>query len=165
MRPTAAGLALFLGVAFACTTQTAPSASPPPTPTPDRASENPEDIRARIPNRPTPPQPESKFPPPQQSAEEEEREANKANEPELLHVQPAIRLDGAPFPKKVTYEPSLVEAKRLRYVAADAAPGGDGSAEHPWRDLQDALCQLVPGDRLLLTPAVYEGSFRIGPNC
>src|SRR5215472_290627 len=114
----------LLGAFFACTHAAPtphPAPSPVPTATPERASENPEDIRARIPNRPTPPQPESKFPPPQQSAEEEEREANKPNEPELLHVQPSIRLDGAPFPKKLTYEPSLVEAKRLRYVSADAA--------------------------------------------
>lgn len=154
-------LTAFLAVLFACTHD----APLPPTGTPDRASENPEDVRARLPYRPTPPQPESKFPPPQQSAEEEEREANKANEPELLHVQPSIRLDGAPFPKKITYEPSFLEARRLRYVSSDAAAGGDGSLEHPWKDLQEALCQLVPGDRLLLTPAVYEGSFRIGPNC
>jgi len=149
----------LLGAFFACIH------NPPPNRTPGGPSDNPEDVRARMPYRPTPPQPESKFPPPQQSAEEEEREANKANEPDLLHVQPSILLDGAPFPKKITYEPGLVEAKRLRYVSADAAAGGDGSADHPWNNLQEALCQLIPGDRLLLTPAVYEGSFRIGSSC
>jgi hypothetical protein len=151
----------LLGAFFACTH----NPPPPPNRTPGGPSDNPEDVRARMPYRPTPPQPESKFPPPQQSAEEEEREANKANEPDLLHVQPSIRLDGAPFPKKITYEPGLVEAKRLRYVSGEAAAGGDGSAEHPWNDLQEALCQLVPGDRLLLTPAIYEGSFRVGSSC
>ena len=54
------------------------SAPPPPalTPTPGRASDNPEDVRARMPMRPTPYQHETKFPPPQQSPEEEEKKSN-----------------------------------------------------------------------------------------
>jgi parallel beta helix pectate lyase-like protein len=118
-----------------------------------------------MPFRPTPPQPESKFPPPQQSPQEEAERANKPNEPELLHVQPAVLLDGSPFPQKITHEPKLQEARRLRYVSPDAAEGGDGSLEHPWKDLNTAFCGLLPGDRLLLTPAVYEGTFRVGSDC
>ncbi len=56
----------------------APPPPPAPTPTPGRASDNPEDVRARMPLRPTPYQHETKFPPPQQSAEEEEKKSNSA---------------------------------------------------------------------------------------
>jgi hypothetical protein len=156
-----AGFVLVLAALFACTR----GAPPAPIGVPDRASENPEDVRARMPFRPTPPQPETKFPPPQQSVEEEALRANKPDEPELLHVQPAILLDGAPFPQKTTHEPNFPEARRLRYVSPDAVTDGDGSLERPWKDLDQALCRLVPGDRLVLAAAVYEGSFHVGPSC
>ena len=135
--------------------------TPTPTPVPPRASENPEDSRARMPLRPTPFQPESKFPPPQQSEEEEERKANKPGEPELLHGEPAVFLDGQPFPEKQLYEPKLPQARRLRYAAADAKDAGDGSAERPWKDLQSALCSLEPGDRLVVASGIYAGAFRV----
>src|SRR5262249_8230228 len=53
----------------------------------------------------------------------------------------------------------------MRYVSADATSAGDGSAEHPWSNLQDALCRLEPGDRLLIASGIYAGSFRIGTGC
>ena len=58
------------------TAGTAAAPPPAPTPTPGRASDNPEDVRARMPLRPTPYQHETKFPPPQQSPEEEEKKSN-----------------------------------------------------------------------------------------
>ena len=162
------GLALAALLA-ACTTRPAsgPAAAPAPRPTatPGRASDNPEDVRARMPLRPTPFQPESKFPPPQQSAEEEERKSNRPGEPDLLHGEPAILLDGEPFPERKPYDPKFPEARRMRYVAADAAGTGDGSAEHPWKDLQDALCRLEAGDRLVVASGIYAGSFRVAGTC
>ena len=144
-----------------------PGNSPTPTLTPaaPRASENPPDVPARQPFRPTPPQPESKFPPPQQSRAEEERESNQPGEPDLLHGEPGVFLDGEPFPPRQAYQPKFPEARRLRYVAADASAPGDGTFEHPWKDLQDALCRLEPGDRLLLSAGIYSGSFRISGAC
>ncbi len=140
-------------------------AAPTPTPTPGRASDNPEDVRARMPRRPTPFEPESKFPPPQQSAEEEARKSNAPAEPDLLHGEPAILLDGQPFPERKPYDPHFPEARRMRYAAADAASAGDGSAGHPWKDLQDALCRLEPGDRLVVASGIYAGSFRVAGSC
>jgi hypothetical protein len=113
-----------------------------------------------MPLRPTPFDVESKFPPPQQSEEEEERRANKPGEPELLHGEPAVFLDGQPFPERQLYEPKFPEAKRLLYVDAAAAAPGEGTAEHPWRDLQHALCSAQPGDRIVVANGIYTGAFR-----
>ena len=160
--------ALALAFAAACSSRApSPPQSPPPTPTapPHNAAENPEDVRARVRFRPTPPQPESKFPPPQQSAEEEARTSNPAVEPDLLHGEPPILLDGKPFPERTPYDPKFRQARRTRYVAADASGTGDGSPEHPWKDLQQALCGLEPGDRLVLAAGIYAGSFRIAGSC
>jgi hypothetical protein len=160
--------ALFSGCAAQPGTAAGKPAAPGPTPTPAALppdSENPEDVRARIPMRPTPPQPENKFPPPQQSEEEEQRTSNAPGEPDLLHMEPSVLLDGKPFPERTNYEPGFPDARRLRYVSATAAGPGDGSFERPWRDLQDALCRLEPGDRLVVSADVYEGSFRVGGPC
>jgi hypothetical protein len=118
-----------------------------------------------MPARPTPFQPETKFPPPQQSAEEEERKSNSPVEPDLLHGEPAVLLNGAPFPERKPYDPKFPEARRMRYVAADASGSGDGSSEHPWKDLQDALCRLEPGDRLVIASGIYAGTFRVAGSC
>ncbi|MDQ6894575.1 MAG: right-handed parallel beta-helix repeat-containing protein [Acidobacteriota bacterium] len=157
------GLALLFSLSFALWGR--PERSPTPTPAAPRASENPPDVPARERFRPTPPQPESKFPPPQQSREEEERESNQPGEPQLLRGEPGVFLDGEPFPPRQAYQPNFPEARRLRYVAGDASNDGDGSFQHPWKDLQDALCKLEPGDRLLLSAGIYSGSFRIAGGC
>lgn len=118
-----------------------------------------------MPLRPTPFQHETKFPPPQQSAEEEERKSNRAAEPDLLHGEPAVLLNGQPFPARNPYDPKFPEARRMRYVSVDAKTSGDGTSEHPWKDLQDALCRLEPGDRLLIASGIYAGSFKIAGKC
>ena len=110
---------LFALLVISCATR-----QKPPATTTAQASENPPDVRARMPGRPKPPQPESKFPPPQQSEEEEKRLANRPGEPTLLHGEPAILLNGAPFPEKKDYEPGFPEAKRIRYVTVE----GSGAA-------------------------------------
>lgn len=158
-------LVLVQGCAPPRSSASAPPPAVSPTPPALRASENPPDVPARMPFRPTPMQPESKFPPPQQSEEDEKRTSNRPGEPELLHAEPAVLLDGEPFPAKETYDPKFPEARRTRYVSADTTPGGDGSVEHPWRDLQEAFCRLEPGDRLVIAAGVYSGAFRIGDAC
>lgn len=159
MRRMAVVLALLV-MAISCRSANKQQTTPPP-----QASENPPDVRARMPDRPKPPQPETKFPPPQQSEEEEKRLANRPGEPTLLHGEPAIFLDGTPFPAKKDYEPGFPAAKRTRYVTTEGSGTGDGSLEHPWTSLQDAFCQLEPGDRLVLSAGIYVGSFRIGGAC
>ena len=150
-------LPLVLAAACTATPPSAPPAPPPtPTPAPLSAPENPPDDRARMPLRPTPQQPESKFPPPQPS--------DAAEDLELLTGEMSVLLDGAPFPEEKTYDPKFPEARRIRYVAADASGPGDGSQENPWKDLQEALCKLEPGDRLLAA-GIYEGAFRVAGPC
>jgi hypothetical protein len=158
-------LVLLVSVPCALSGRDVLSPSPTPTPASPRASENPPDVPARERFRPTPPQPESKFPPPQQSQADEERESNQPGEPQLLRGEPGVFLDGEAFPPREAYQPNFPEARRLRYVAADAPSSGDGTSEHPWKDLQEALCKLEPGDRLLLAAGIYSGSFRIAGAC
>lgn len=160
-------LAVLPGLlAAACATQPAsspPAPAPTPTPAPLRAPENPPDARARMPLRPTPPQPESRFPPPQLS--DATKDPSASAEAELLPGEMAVLLDGAPFPEKKPYDPRFPEARRIRYVALDASGPGDGSQERPWKDLQEAFCKLEPGDRLVLAAGIYEGAFRVAGPC
>ena len=148
-------------------TEPTPTPTPTLTPTsgPQKASENPPDVPARMPLRPTPFQPESKFPPPQQSEEEETRTSNRPGEPDLLHGEPAVLLGGEAFPEKKLYDPKFPDARRIRYVSADASGPGDGSNEQPWKDLQNALCRLEPGDRLVVAGGIYTGPFRVTGTC
>ena len=151
--------ALLLALAAAC----APD-RPKPAPAPEAAPQNPPDVRAAIP-RPTPVRRETKFAPPQQSEEEEARESNRPNEPELLHADPGLSADGRPFPARHIYDPKFPEARRLRYVSADPGEAGDGTAARPWRNLQDALCRLEPGDRLVVLSGIYRGPFAVSGAC
>jgi hypothetical protein len=50
-------------------------------------------------------------------------------------------------------------------VSSDVREAGDGSFEHPWNDLQAALCVLEPGDRLLIMGGGYPGPFAIDGDC
>jgi len=142
----------------------APGPTATPTPQPQNPAENPEDIRARQP-RPTPLDTETKFPPPQQSAEEEARSSNRPNEADLLPGERAVLLDGRPFPERQPYDPKFPAARRTRFVSVEASGPGDGSLEHPWKDLQQALCALEPGDRLVVASGIYTGSFRVAGAC
>ena len=56
-------------------------------------------------------------------------------------------------------------AARTLYVSVKAAPGGDGSQERPWKDLQAAFRALSPGDRLSVGEGAYRGPFRIDASC
>jgi len=174
MRARTLGAALAAAALVAslrCAKGPAPSAPPPtPTPTPRGASathnpaENPEDIRARLP-RPTPLDTETKFPPPQQSPEKEAVESNAPGEPDKLGGERPVLLDGRPFPERRPYDPKFPDAKRTRFASAEAAAPGEGTLEHPWRDLQQALCALEPGDRLVIASGIYTGAFRVGGSC
>ena len=50
-------------------------------------------------------------------------------------------------------------------MSANVREAGDGSFEHPWNDLQTALCVLEPGDRLLIMGGGYPGPFAIDGDC
>ncbi len=91
--------------------------------------------------------------------------SNRPGEPELLHTEPAVFLAGEPFPAKSVYDPNFPAPRRTFYVNPDSKTPGDGTLEHPWIDLQDALCRLEPGDRLVLAAAIYAGSFRVAGPC
>ena len=41
------------------------------------------------------------------------------------------------------------------YVNQNAQPGGDGSKEHPFRQIQQAAEKAMPGDEVLVAPGVY----------
>jgi hypothetical protein len=153
-------------VASALTARLSAAPTPPPTPTPSSVNpaENPEDIRARQP-RPTPLDTETKFPPPQQSKEDEARDSNRPNEGDLLQGERPVLLDGRPFPERRPYDPKFPEGRRTRFVSIEATEAGDGSLEHPWNDLQKALCALEPGDRLVVASGIYTGSFRVAGAC
>jgi hypothetical protein len=69
-------------------------------------------------------------------------------------------------PPDLTRHPIAVPtAERTFYVRRGADPGGDGSIEKPWRDAQEALCLLAPGDRLVFTPATYRPPLIVGEAC
>lgn len=163
-------LALGAAAALRCANPPAPTsaAAPPTTPTPrvtpHNAAENPEDIRARLP-RPTPLDLETKFPPPQQPPDKEAVEANAPGEPDKLGGERPVLLDGKPFPERRPYDPKFPDARRTRFVSLEAKDPGDGTLEHPWRDLQHALCALEPGDRLVVASGIYTGAFRVGGGC
>ena len=54
---------------------------------------------------------------------------------------------------------------RLLWVASRGESGGDGSEARPFNDLQAALRQLRPGDRLVMRPGRYFGPVRIDESC
>ncbi|HEX4439518.1 MAG TPA: right-handed parallel beta-helix repeat-containing protein [Thermoanaerobaculia bacterium] len=145
----------------AAATRTPTPAAQSAKPTPNNPSENPEDIRARLP-RPTPLDTETKFPPPQQPPDKEAIESNAPGEPDKLGGERPVLLDGKPFPERRPYDPKFPDAKRTRFASAEAKDAGDGTLEHPWRDLQHALCALEPGDRLVVASGIYTGAFRAG---
>lgn len=61
--------------------------------------------------------------------------------------------------------PETPPAGRTLHVASGATAGGDGSWEHPWKDLQESLCRLEPGDRLLVLAGGYPGPLSVGEEC
>ena len=78
----------------------------------------------------------------------------------------AVLLDGAPFPERQPYDPKFPEARSGCASPRPRRPApGDGSLEHPWKDLQQALCALEPGDRLVVASGIYTGSFRVAGTC
>ena len=168
MRPGARFVVAAAALTAATFSAAARAAAPPPTATPTPAAhnpqENPEDVRARLP-RPTPMDTETKFPPPQQAPDEEARTANAPSEETLLPGERPVLLDGQPFPERRPYDPGFPRERRTRFVSIEAEGPGDGSLERPWKDLQQALCALEPGDRLVVASGIYTGSFRVAGTC
>jgi hypothetical protein len=84
--------------------------------------------------------------------------------PVALPITQALLLNGRPFPKVERFVSKLPAPKRALFVSA-SGPAGDGSENHPWNDLQAALCALAPGDRLHVQKGAYGGVFSIGGAC
>ncbi len=85
--------------------------------------------------------------------------------PSAPTVGQAVFLDGRPFPERPVFPTALPAAARTFHVSANASPGGDGSRERPWKDLQAALRALSPGDRLSVGEGSYAGPIRIDASC
>ncbi len=79
-------------------------------------------------------------------------------------VGQAVLLNGKPFPPASRFEVKL-PAPRRTFFAAAGNESGDGSANHPWNDLQAALCALGPGDRLRVGGGKYPGGLRLAEAC
>ncbi|MGH9442518.1 MAG: hypothetical protein ACRD16_09605, partial [Thermoanaerobaculia bacterium] len=73
-------------------------------------------------------------------------------------VQPPLTLSGKPFPDVARYKPAVPKPTRTLFVKA-SKDNGDGSEKNPWNDLQAALCELRPGDRLRVGAGTYTGPF------
>ena len=43
----------------------------------------------------------------------------------------------------------------IYYVSADAATGGNGSKEAPFRYINDAASKAMPGDEVVVAPGIY----------
>lgn len=54
---------------------------------------------------------------------------------------------------------------RQLFVSNRAPSEGDGTEARPWKDLQSALRKLQPGDRLVILPGNYAGSWAIDASC
>ncbi len=78
-------------------------------------------------------------------------------------IQP-VTLEGKPFPPVAPYRVTLPRPRRTLFAATGKEPG-DGTEAHPWNDLQAALGELGPGDRLLVRAGDYRVSLRIGESC
>ena len=86
--------------------------------------------------------------------------------PDRLLEEPTAFLLGEEFPAmEATPSPTLADPLRTFYADAAGVPGGTGTAEAPFEDLQVALRFLEPGDRLVIRPGQYVGSFAIDDNC
>lgn len=79
-------------------------------------------------------------------------------------VEPPLLLAGKPFPDVAKYAPAAPKPLRTLFVKA-GKENGDGSEQHPWNDLQAALCALIPGDRLRVAAGTYAGPIRVEPPC
>jgi len=79
-------------------------------------------------------------------------------------ISQAVTLNGKTFPAVTPYVAKVPPPVRAFFVSA-SGPAGDGSAEHPWTDLQEALRALSPGDRLTVRPGTYAAEFRIDKAC
>jgi len=54
---------------------------------------------------------------------------------------------------------------RTVYVSVQARQPGDGSFERPFNNLQESLCDLRPGDRLLVMAGRYPAPVRLDESC
>src|SRR5262245_16206250 len=138
----------------------APSASPTPEPTP--AIPTPPPTIAPTPARPqTPPQRLTEA----QLNASEPYSGPMPIEPDKTPSEPSVSVNGKPFPTPPSFAPRLPPPLRTFYAMPSVAEEGDGSEARPWKDLQAALCALSPGDRLIVKPGVFLGSFEVSGPC
>ncbi|MFN2387768.1 MAG: right-handed parallel beta-helix repeat-containing protein [Thermoanaerobaculia bacterium] len=86
-------------------------------------------------------------------------------EPDRLRADPAVLMDGQPFPLLEEVKTRFREPRRVFYANGGVPADGDGTEAKPWKDVQKALCRLQPGDRLVLQPGVYSPPWVIGEGC
>jgi hypothetical protein len=84
--------------------------------------------------------------------------------PRRLPAPEAVWLNGKPFPQVVASAPHLSAAHRT-FFAEPGTAAGDGSEAAPWSDLQAALRQLQPGDRLRVRAGEYSVALQIDESC
>lgn len=70
-----------------------------------------------------------------------------------------------PERQRKIFKVAIPTPQRTFYVSVRAVEDGDGSEAKPWRDLKAALCQLQPGDQLMVLPGHYKGPFVIDRPC
>ena len=164
--------ALLLGSLLACSAaRQAPGDSerrPPPEPS---AASRPEPTQTIPPPPPTPaPTPTRPQTPPQRLTEAQLNASEPYSgpmpiEPDKTPSEPFVSVNGKPFPPPAVFALSLPAPRRTFYASPALAEEGDGSEARPWKDLQAALCALSPGDRLIVKPGVFAGSYEVSGSC
>jgi len=74
-------------------------------------------------------------------------------------AEPGTPAPGGPITAADCLALVTAEGRRI-HVAADAAPGGDGSEAAPFRSIQAALAGAAPGDTVVLAPGRYAEDVR-----
>lgn len=83
----------------------------------------------------------------------------------LLQGEPAFTNAGASWPVAADDEWLQPEPQRVFYVAPTGDDSAFGGQDAPWATLQQSLCKLRPGDRLVVRSGNYAGPIRVDGDC